>query len=52
MSQIKYACFTTFNLNIDWENINIKEIDPKNKIKYLIIQGNYVKMVKNIFKDM
>jgi len=43
MSKVKNWCFTSFNTDIDWEKLNIQEIDKKNIIKYIIYQGELCK---------
>lgn len=42
-TQNKNYCFTSFNMNIDWENLDIPTIDTKQSIKYLVYQGEYTK---------
>jgi Mor family transcriptional regulator len=39
MIETKNVCFTSFNLEIDWQNLNIDQIDTKKQIKYIIYQG-------------
>lgn len=41
--QFKNVCFTSFNMDIEWETLNIAEIDKKQSIKYLVYQGEYTK---------
>lgn len=41
--QFKNICFTSFNMDIEWETLNIAEIDKKQSIKYLVYQGEYTK---------
>ncbi|AXQ66112.1 MAG: putative viral replication protein [Cressdnaviricota sp.] len=41
MGKVKNWCFTSFNLDIDWENQNIGELDIKQNIKYIIYQGEH-----------
>ena len=43
MTETKNVCFTSFNLDIDWEHQNIQDIDKKNQIKYIIYQGELCK---------
>lgn len=41
--QYKNWCFTSFNMDIDWEHLLIEDIDKKKSIKYLVYQGEYTK---------
>lgn len=41
--ETKNCCFTSFNMDIDWENLNIDELDKKKQIKYIIYQGELCK---------
>lgn len=43
MAKVKNWCFTSFNMDIEWEQINIEQIDNKNNIKYIIYQGEHCK---------
>lgn len=43
MSKSMNWCFTTFNITIDWEHLDIQSIDKKNAIKYITYQGEYTK---------
>jgi len=43
MTQLKNVCFTSFNTEINWEQFNAATIDKKNKIKYIIFQGEHCK---------
>ena len=40
---MKNVCITSFNMSIDWNNIDIKALDKKQSIKYIILQGEYCK---------
>jgi len=40
---MKNVCFTSWNIDIDWFGRNYKELDKKQAIKYMIIQGEYSK---------
>jgi len=39
-------CFTSFNMDIDWEHLDIQAIDKKNAVKYIVYQGEYTKDMK------
>lgn len=39
MTQFRNICFTSFNTDIEWETLNIGEMDTKQIIKYIIYQG-------------
>lgn len=41
--QSKNWCFTSFNMEIDWEHLSIVDIDKKKSIKYIVYQGEYTK---------
>lgn len=43
MSKVKNWCFTSFNIDINWETQNIAELDVKKQIKYIIYQGELCK---------
>lgn len=43
MAQLKNVCITSFNMTIKWDEFKVEDIDKKNKIKYLIIQGEHCK---------
>lgn len=43
MPQFKNVCITSFNMDIDWNNIDIKALDKKQSIKYIILQGEFCK---------
>ena len=43
MSQIKYVCFTSFNMHINWQDLDLSKLDSQNKIQYLIFQGELCK---------
>jgi len=43
MVQMKNVCFTSWNIDIDWFGRNYEELDKKQAIKYMIIQGEYSK---------
>lgn len=43
MSRCKNWCFTSFNIDINWEHLDIQTIDKKNAIKYIVYQGEYTK---------
>lgn len=46
MPEYKNWCFTSFNLDIQWEHMDIQSIDKKNAIKYIVYQGEYTKDMK------
>ena len=43
MPEYKNICFTSFNMDIDWKELNIEQIDKKQSIKYIIYQGEHCK---------
>ena len=43
MTQFRNICFTSFNTDIEWETLNIGEMDKKQQIKYIIYQGELCK---------
>lgn len=43
MTQLKNVCITSFNMDIKWDEFSVEKIDTKNKIKYMIIQGEHCK---------
>jgi Mor family transcriptional regulator len=43
MTEFKNICFTSFNTDIEWETLNIGEMDTKQQIKYIIYQGELCK---------
>ena len=43
MPEYKNWCFTSFNIDTDWEHLDIQRIDKKNAIKYIVYQGVYTK---------
>jgi hypothetical protein len=40
---MKNVCFTSFNIDLDWDTRDIKALDTKDNIKYMIIQGELCK---------
>lgn len=43
MPEYKNVCFTSFNTELEWENRDYQQLDKKNHIKYMIIQGEHCK---------
>lgn len=43
MPEYKNICFTSFNMDIEWETLDIAKMDKKQSIKYLVYQGEYTK---------
>jgi len=43
MTEFKNICFTSFNTDINWEQLDIVKMDTKQQIKYIIYQGELCK---------
>lgn len=43
MTELKNVCFTSFNMDIEWETLDIAKIDKKQQIKYIVYQGELCK---------
>ena len=43
MTEFKNICFTSFNIELNWEQLDIQQIDKKQQIKYIIYQGELCK---------
>ncbi len=43
MTETKNICFTSWNMDIEWETLDIAKLDKKKQIKYIIYQGELSK---------